>query len=113
MEKTAVIACEPANTSAPRAIELAATNQTVLTGVLVKLFMRYSQLENGRAPSRALKIVSREPPKDFKVAEAKAYKAKDWRDAASIYNNMSHMSHHQLRVGGKARRQTMLEPIIY
>jgi hypothetical protein len=39
-EKTALIACGPANDSMPRTIEVTATNQTVLTGVLVKLFMR-------------------------------------------------------------------------
>jgi len=40
MEKTAVIACGLANASAPRAMEPTATNQTVLIGVLVNLFMR-------------------------------------------------------------------------
>lgn len=54
MEKTALIAWDPPNTSAPSEIEPAAQNQTVLTGVLVKLFMWYSTPENGRAPSRAL-----------------------------------------------------------
>ena len=40
IEKTALIACGPANDNRPRMIETAATNQTVLTGVFVKLFMR-------------------------------------------------------------------------
>jgi hypothetical protein len=40
MEKTALIAWVPANTSAPSEIEPTAQNQTVLTGVLVNLFMR-------------------------------------------------------------------------
>lgn len=39
-EKMALIACGPANDNMPRMIEMIATNQTVLTGVLVKLFMR-------------------------------------------------------------------------
>jgi hypothetical protein len=40
MEKTALTACVPAKTTAPSEIEPAAQNKTVLTGVLVKLFMR-------------------------------------------------------------------------
>jgi hypothetical protein len=41
IEKMALIACAPANDSMPRTIAKATTNHTVLTGVLVKLFMRY------------------------------------------------------------------------
>lgn len=51
--KMALIACAPANDNIPRTTEKPATNQTVLTGVLVKLFMRYRYDENGKAPSRA------------------------------------------------------------
>ena len=40
MEKTALIAWVPANTNAPSEIEPNAQNQTVLTGVLVDLFMQ-------------------------------------------------------------------------
>lgn len=40
MEKTALIACVPANTSTPSALAPVAQNHTVLTGVLVNLFMR-------------------------------------------------------------------------
>jgi hypothetical protein len=39
--KIALIACAPANDNKPRMTEKKATNQTVLTGVLVKLFIRY------------------------------------------------------------------------
>jgi hypothetical protein len=41
MEKMAFIACAPANDNKPRTIAKATTNHTVLTGVLVKRFMRY------------------------------------------------------------------------
>lgn len=40
IEKTALMAWDPANTSEPSEIEPAAQNQTVLTGVLVYPFMR-------------------------------------------------------------------------
>jgi hypothetical protein len=40
MEKTALIACVPANTNAPSKVAPIAENQTVLTGVLVNLFIR-------------------------------------------------------------------------
>jgi hypothetical protein len=40
MEKTALIAWVPAKTIEPSEIEPTAQNQTVLTGVLVNLFMR-------------------------------------------------------------------------
>lgn len=43
------------------------------------------------------------------IPEIKTYKAKDWRDAESIYHILSNRP----AGGGKERRQTMLEPIIY
>ena len=62
-EKTALIAEDPAKERRPSKIAQPHVKNTVFTGVFVYPFMRYSQFENGSAPSRA--------------------KAKDWRDAAS------------------------------
>ena len=48
-EKTALIAWSPAKTRRPMISAPMASNHTVLTGVLVYVFIRYSQLENGSA----------------------------------------------------------------
>ena len=50
---TAVIAVEPSNASSPTSSANAQSNQTVLTGVPVYVFILYSRLEKGRALSLA------------------------------------------------------------
>ena len=50
---TAVIAVEPSNASSPTSSANAQSNQTVLTGVPVYVFILYSTLEKGRALSLA------------------------------------------------------------
>ena len=46
--------------------------------------------------------------------KANAHKAKDWRDAASIYKRVGIISNcGGLPVGGRKERQTVLDPIIY
>lgn len=60
IEKTAPIATGLANMRRPRSAPMKSTNQTALTGVWVCLFTRFSQRDNGSAPSREYAKVTRD-----------------------------------------------------